>query len=101
MWNRLARVIVRRPMVVLSVALVVAVGLGTGLLRVAFSTDQDTLVDSSSQVYLDNTRYQEHFGGETMLVLFTGDPVGLFSEANLAEMEALEAELRATCGERS
>jgi len=98
MWNRLAGAIIRRPMAVLVCALVVTAGLGTGLTRLAFSTDQDTLVDASSVVYLDNARYQDRFGGETMLVLFTGDPVSLFSESNLPKMEALEAELRSTQG---
>jgi hydrophobe/amphiphile efflux-3 (HAE3) family protein len=98
MWERLAGAIVRRPMTVLACALVVTVGLGTGLTRLAFSTDQETLVDSGSQVYVDNLRYQEHFGGETMLVLFTGDPVALFSEPNLSQMQALEDELRSTDG---
>jgi hydrophobe/amphiphile efflux-3 (HAE3) family protein len=98
MWKRLAELIARRPVAVLIAALFTTAALGTGLTRLEFRTDQDTLVDPSSQVYLDNIEYQDRFGGETMLVLFTGDPVGLFGPANLERIEALEAELRATPG---
>jgi predicted RND superfamily exporter protein len=98
MWDRLARVIVRRPVRVLVVAAVVTVVLGVGLKGLEFRTSQDTLVSSSSQVYKDNGVYQAQFGGESMLVLFTGDAVQLFSPANLAKLQQLEVDLKATAG---
>jgi hypothetical protein len=98
MWDRLSRVIVRRPVLVLVSALLVAAALSTGLARLAFSTDQDTLVSSSSQVFKDNVRYQQQFGGETMLVLISGDPIDLFSNKNIGSLQQLESDLRATPG---
>ena len=98
MWDRLAGVIVRRPGRVIVVTAVVTVALGVGLKGIEFRTSQDTLVSSSSQVYKDNARYQGQFGGESMLVLFSGDPVGLFSSDNITQLQQLEADLRATSG---
>ncbi|HTN79637.1 MAG TPA: MMPL family transporter, partial [Acidimicrobiales bacterium] len=96
--NRLAAFLVRRPVFVLVLALVALVGLAFGLSKIDFRTSEDTLVSPSTQVYRDNLRYQGEFGGETMLVLFSGDPVGLFSGQNIAELQRLESELRATDG---
>ncbi len=98
MWDRLARLVVRRPARVLVVAGMVTIGLGAGLNGLEFRTSQDTLVSSSSQVFKDNARYQDQFGGESMLVLFSGDPVGLFSSDNIGQLQQLEADLRATSG---
>lgn len=98
MWDRVAAVLVRRRILVLAIAAAVTVTLGSGLSRLAFSTSQDTLVSPSSQVYKDNTRYQSQFGGQTMLVLLSGDPVGLFSAPNIDQLQRLESELRATAG---
>jgi len=98
LWEQLARSIVRRPVVVLATAAAVIVGLSVGLTRLEFRTDQAALIDQDSAAYKDNLRYQDRFGGEGMLVLFTGDPVDLFSAENLPKLEALEDELRDTPG---
>ena len=98
MWDRLAGAIVRRPVRVLVLAAIVTVGLGVGLKGLEFRTSQDTLVSSDSQVYKDNARYQQQFGGEAMLVLVSGDPVGLFSPENIGKLQQLESDLRATGG---
>jgi hydrophobe/amphiphile efflux-3 (HAE3) family protein len=98
MWLRLARLIVRRPVRVLVVALMMTAVLATGLGALEFQTDQATMVDPSTRVFEDNVRYQDRFGGETMLVLFTGEPVGLFEPASITELQRLEDELRAVPG---
>src|SRR5690349_177761 len=98
MWDRLARFIVRRPVTVVIVTLVLAGACAVGLKGLEFRTSQDTLVSSTSQVYKDNARYQAQFGGESMIVLLTGDAVGLFSPSNVASLQRLEAELRITPG---
>jgi hydrophobe/amphiphile efflux-3 (HAE3) family protein len=98
MWKRLAGLIVRRPVMVLVAAAVVTVALASGLSGLEFRTDQDTLVNSNSKVFTDNVTYQDRFGGETMLILVSGDPVDLFAGQNLASLEQLESELRAAPG---
>ena len=98
MWDRVARVLVRRPVLVLSVAFLITATLSVGLLNLEFRTDQNTLVNSSSQVFKDNVRYQQKFGGDNMLILVSGDPVDLFSRTNIGALEQMEKDLRATPG---
>jgi hydrophobe/amphiphile efflux-3 (HAE3) family protein len=98
MKDRIARVVVRHPLRVVVVTLLVAMVFSVALKNLEFRTSQDTLVSSSTQVYKDNARYQQQFGGETMLVLITGDPVGLFTPDNSTRLQQLESDLRATPG---
>ena len=98
MWNRVARVLVRRPVLVLAVAFLVTAALASGLSRLEFKTDQDTLINASSQVYKDDVRYERAFGGESMLILIGNDPVDLFSAQNAGALEQMETELRALPG---
>ena len=92
----LADLVVKRTGVVLVAVLVVTAALGVGLTRLDFKTSEDAMVSSSSQVFADNVRYQSTFGGETMIVLLTGDVRELFTPANLPKLEALEQSLRDT-----
>ena len=98
LWKRLIRVILRRPVMVLVISGAVIAGLALGLTRLQFRTDQGTLVDPHSKVYADNVQYQSRFGGESMVVVITGDPADLFTPANLATLKTLETDLRATHG---
>jgi len=85
-----------------------AVGLGvlaiTGVLaigatQIEFATGQDSYLNSDSQAAIDNVEFQTEFGGEAVILLFSaeGDATieDLMSDANRAELERLEAELRA------
>jgi len=72
-----------------------AIGLG----QLDFATGQDSYMDPASQVAKDNREYQELFGGENMVVLFTVDEgktlVDLFSPANIEKLNKLESDLKA------
>jgi hypothetical protein len=92
----LAAVVGRHPVRVLTGTAAVVVVLGVGLASLGFTTGQDTLVDSGSEVYRDNASYQDRFGGEPMLVLFTGDIRTMANGDGFDEITALEDELRAT-----
>ena len=98
MWDRMARVLVRRPVLVLCATFLVTAALSVGLVNLEFRTDQNTLVNSSSQVFKDNVRYQQEFGGDNMLILVSGDPVDLFSAKNIDALQQMEKDLRATPG---
>jgi hydrophobe/amphiphile efflux-3 (HAE3) family protein len=67
-----------------------------GLPRLEFDSGQETMVPDSSQVYLDNVRYQESFGGELMVVLLHGDIRRLFTPRNRAALAAIESEIAGT-----
>jgi hydrophobe/amphiphile efflux-3 (HAE3) family protein len=93
-WLLLADVVQRRHFWILAIALVVTVVLATGIPRIQFKTGQDTIVSSSSQVYKDNLRYQEQFGGDPMIVDFEGDVRRLLAPPNVDTLRSLEAKLR-------
>jgi hydrophobe/amphiphile efflux-3 (HAE3) family protein len=93
-WLLLTDVIQRRYFWILAVTVVATPVLALGIPRIKFKTGQDTIVSSSSQVYKDNLRYQEQFGGDPMLGLFEGDVHRLLSPPNVDTLGRLEAELR-------
>ena len=74
-------------------ALVVTAALAPGLGRLHFSSSTDTIIPSTSPVYRDNVNYQRAFGGDPMLVLFTGDVRRLFTPQNRRELTRLERAL--------
>ena len=103
-WLFCADLLRRHYLWVLAASVVATVVLAFGIARLEFSTSQDTLVPAGSAVFQDNLRYQQQFGGEPVLVLFTaeaedGGPyedreiLRLFAPDNVAELDALEREL--------
>jgi predicted RND superfamily exporter protein len=82
---------VRRHLGLVALGLVaVTAALVPGLARLEFSSSQDTMVDPASDVYRDNVRYQERFGGEVMILLFEGRVADLVTPEHRAELDALE-----------
>lgn len=92
-WLSCADLIRRRHLWVLAASALATVVLAFGIPRLEFKTSQDTIVPSDSQVYQENLRYERQFGGEPLMVLFTGDIRQLFAPPNIDELAALEAEL--------
>lgn len=84
------------------VGLAITLLLGLGITRLDFATGQDSYLNKGDQVYKDSVRYQDLFGGQAMVTLFTmddgSDVVDLFTPANLEHMRQVEDELRATEG---
>ena len=95
LWGWLAGLIGGRYRWIIAVAALATVALAFGLPRIQFRTGQDTLLSPNSQVYKDNLRYQEQFGGDPMLVLFEGDVLNLLSSPNLDTLREVEQELDA------
>ncbi|NNE12372.1 MAG: RND transporter, partial [Ilumatobacter sp.] len=76
----------------------ITVLLGIGLTQVEFATGQDSYLNPDSQIAIDNVDFQENFGGETVIMLFTAesdavDVTALVDPPNLAELDRLTAEL--------
>jgi hypothetical protein len=97
----LASIVTTYPVPLVAVAACAAVALAFGIPRLKFQTGQDTLIDPSSQVARDNTRFQSQFGGDPMLILFETPPDGppitqLFSPENRAELARFTDDLNAT-----
>jgi hydrophobe/amphiphile efflux-3 (HAE3) family protein len=95
-WRRIGRAVVHHGRIVGVVAAVVTVVLAVGLTRLQFETSQASLISPSSEVYKISQRYQDSFGGEPMIVLFSGPVDQLVTGDNLATLRALESEIRAT-----
>jgi hydrophobe/amphiphile efflux-3 (HAE3) family protein len=84
------------------VGLAITLVLGIGATKLDFATGQDSYLNKDEQVYKDNVAYQDLFGGQAMLTLFTmeggRDVVDLFTPGNIAHMEQVDKELHATEG---
>ena len=93
-WNFSASAIKRWHIWLLVLAAAATVGLAFGIPRLEFKTSLDTIVPSNSDTYLENVRYEQQFGGEPVLALFSGDDIReLFIGQNKEELAALEREL--------
>ena len=95
-WTSLSAAVTRHPgRVVVAVGATVA-ALAVGLPQLEFVTGQETMVDPGAEVSRVNERYQDTFGGEPMLVLLSGDIRAIAGREALAEVRALEEDLRAS-----
>ena len=85
--------------IVIAVIVGITVVLGIGLTRTEFATGQDSYLNPESQIAIDNVEFQDNFGGETVILLFSAqegnDITGLYNGANLAELRRLNVELAA------
>ena len=76
---------------------VITVLLGFGARNIDFATGQDSYLNPDSQIAIDNVAFQNDFGGETVILLFTSndgsDVSQLYSGANLAELTRITDEL--------
>ena len=70
-WRRVGDWLSRRTVATLVAVLAVTGLFAVGLGALDFATGQDSYIDPESQVAKDNGAYQELFGGENMVVLFT------------------------------
>jgi hydrophobe/amphiphile efflux-3 (HAE3) family protein len=105
----LASFVRRWPVQLVAVTMLAAFGLSFGIPRLRFETGQDSLLEPSSKVMRDNTRYQAAFGGDYLIVLFEtetcdGKAPGcerqritqLFTPQNRDELARLSVGLNAT-----
>jgi len=83
--------------IVAAVVVVITAVLGFGARQIEFATGQDSYLNPESQIAIDNVDFQDDFGGETVVLLFSaeeGYDIGdLYEGDNLAELERLNAEL--------
>jgi uncharacterized protein len=71
--RRLVLAVTRRPLVVLGLTAVLALGGAALALRLEPSTATETLVNRGSQSFKDTERFKEDFGDEAILVLVHGE----------------------------
>lgn len=92
--ERYSATLVHRRRLVAIVLVLITLALASGLPQLQFETSQDTLVDRSSTVAKENRRFQAEFGGEAMLVAWTGDIADVSRGGNLERLRVIEQELR-------
>ena len=72
--------------------------LAIGATQIEFATGQDSYLNTDSQASIDNVEFQNTFGGEAVILLFSSEGEAtideLMSETNRAELIRLEAALR-------
>jgi len=98
-WRRAGVQLGKHWKVVLAVTVLITVVLGTGLTRLEFATGQDSYLNPESQIAIDNVEFQDDFGGETVILLFTASEGSdatvedLYEGRNLEELDRITAEL--------
>ena len=84
------------------VGLAITLILGVGITKLDFATGQDSYLNKDEQVYKDSVAYQDLFGGQAMVTLFTMDDgqrvTDLFTPENIAHLQQVEEDLRQTEG---
>jgi hydrophobe/amphiphile efflux-3 (HAE3) family protein len=93
LWEGLGGLVRRRATTVLAASVTVVVLLGVAGTLVKFETSQDALIGGKSRVAQESHRYQDAFGGGSMLTVYGGDIEHLFTSQNVARMDALEGDL--------
>ena len=96
-WSWLAVYLGKHAGMVAMIGLLVTVVLGYGTTKLEFATGQDSYLNPGDQVFKDNVVYQDLFGGQAILVLFSmndGNTVAdVMSPADQATMEQIAATL--------
>jgi hydrophobe/amphiphile efflux-3 (HAE3) family protein len=72
-FGRVVRFVARRPLPVLAITLVLALGGAALALRLEPSAATDTLVSSSSDTFQATERFEREFGGDAVVVLVKGE----------------------------
>jgi len=97
-WSWLGLNLGKHAGVVSVVGLLVTLTLGFGITKLDFATGQDSYLNKDDQIYIDNVAYQDLFGGQAMLTLYTMDDgkdvVDLFTADNVARFRDQEERLR-------
>jgi len=101
-WAWMALNFGRRAGLVGVIGLVVTLVLGLGITQLEFATGQDSYLNEDEETYKDSVAYQDLFGGQAMVSLFTMDEgqtvADLFTPANIEHLQQVEEDLRATEG---
>ena len=97
-WRWLGFNLGRHWKIVVLLLVAVTVLLGIGATQIEFATGQDSYLNSDSQIAIDNREFQDLFGGEAVILLFSAtdpdaDISDLFVGDNLAKLQAINADL--------
>ena len=89
-FARLVNAVTRRPLLVLGVTMVLALGGAALALRLEPSAATDTLVDRGSNTFQDTERFKHDFGDEAVVVLVRGNLQKTVLTSDLGRVLGLE-----------
>jgi hydrophobe/amphiphile efflux-3 (HAE3) family protein len=98
-WRNAGIQLGKRWKLVIAVFVAITAVLAIGATQINFATGQDSYLNPDSQIAIDNVEFQNNFGGETVVVLFTAadgsshDVSKLVEGNNLAELQRLTDEV--------
>src|SRR5215204_5516440 len=97
-WRKLGFNLGRHWKIVLLLVVAVTVLLGIGATQIEFATGQDSYLNSDSQIAIDNREFQDLFGGEAVILLFSANEPDvvisdLFVGDNLAKLQQINDDL--------
>ena len=90
--EKLAKFIWRRTWWLVAVIVVLSAALAPGIAMMKTDSGFGALVSSDSQLFQDNTHYEEQFGAEPITILLSGPADTIFSAGNLAILNDFEQE---------
>jgi len=103
-WAWLGLNLGKRAGVVSIVGLLITVVLGFGIPKLEFATGQDSYLNKDEEIYKNSVAYQDLFGGQAMVTLVTladgQELADLFTQENVAQWNAMEADLREQGGDQ-
>jgi uncharacterized protein len=88
--RRVAEAVTRRPLPVLAVTAVLALGGAVLALRLEPSAGTETLVDQGSETFKDTERFKKDFGDEAILVMVRGELTRTVLTSDLGRLIRLE-----------
>ncbi len=91
--EKLARFIVHHPLLLVIITTIITIAAVPGLTMLKTETGFSALVSPDADISVNNARFQEQFGGESINVLMTGELEDLFSSQNLVVLSELEQEI--------
>jgi uncharacterized protein len=100
LFGRVARLVTRRPLVVLSAVALLALGGAALALRLEPSSSTDTLVNRSSSTFKATERFKHEFGDEAVIVLVKGNLQRTVLTSDLGRLVSLEGCLSGNVPER-
>lgn len=98
-WRNAGQQLGKQWKIVLAAVIVLTGVLAIGATQIEFATGQDSYLNPESQTAIDNVEFQDSFGGETVILLFTAqegadvDVSDLLKGDNLAAFRQLNADL--------
>ncbi len=96
-WRWLGVALGKYWKIVVAAVVLITLVLGLAGRNVEFATGQDSYLNPDSQIAIDNVAFQDDFGGETVILLFTStdgsDVSELYEGENLAELQRITEEL--------